>query len=233
MHNKILIIEDDLGLAIPLKEYFEDNGLETLHVTTGEEGLILYGAKLPNLILLDIILPKMNGFEVISEIRNKDLNIPIIMMTGTEFNSDNQIRGYELGAINYMQKPVLPKALLSLIQHILILPKDFKQYSLGRCLIRLQGQTVEIDSERFSVREKDIRLLGFLLDRVNQAVLRSTLLKQIWHDDHPDKNNLLDGAILRVRRLFKTQKNIQINTIYGNGYVLAVRPEVEASSVNE
>lgn len=220
MRNKILLIEDDLGLALPLKDFFEDHGLEVLLATTAKEGQSLYEEHRPDLIILDVILPDKNGFEVISEIRNTDLKTPVIMMTGTEVGPESQIKGYQQGAINYMQKPILPQALLSLIQNILSLPANLKQFDLGKCHIRIHSQAVEINAEMHTVREKDALLLEFLLERKNQIVPRSTLLKQIWLDDHPDMNNLLDGAILRIRRLISSFPGIEIKTVYGEGYSL-------------
>ncbi|GGC22385.1 transcriptional regulator [Parapedobacter defluvii] len=221
MRNNILLIEDDLGLAIPLKDFFEDRGLNVLLATTGEEGLLQYKEHSPDLIVLDIILPQKNGFEVISEIRNTDLRTPIILMTGTEVGPESQIKGYQLGAINYMQKPILPQALLSLIQNILSLPVDLKQYHLGRYCIRIHSQSIEINTDTHTVRDKDALLLEFLLERKNQIVSRSTMLKQIWRDDHPDMNNLLDGAIYRIRQLVARYPGIQIKTVYGEGYTLS------------
>ncbi|MBE8722322.1 response regulator transcription factor [Sphingobacterium pedocola] len=220
MRNKILLIEDDLGLAIPLKDYFEDNGLMVYHTVSGEEGLSCYTDQKPDLIILDIILPNKSGFDVIAEIRDKDLITPIILMTGTEFDPDSQIKGYSLGAINFMQKPIMPQALLALIKHVLSLPNKMQQFQIGNTMIHIHNQHIELNGERFHVREKDARVFEFLLARKNQTIPRSLLLKQIWLDDHPDKNNLLDGSILRIRRVLKKHPHIQIKTIYGSGYLL-------------
>lgn len=223
MRNKILIIEDDLGLAVPLKDFFEDNGLNVLVTTTGEEGLVLYRKESPDLIVLDIILPGKDGFEVVAEIRDKDLRMPIVLMTGTELSPESQVKGYRLGAINYMQKPILPQALLLLIKNILSLPEDLKQYCMEGCNIRVHAQAIEINTHVHHVREKDATLLKLLLDRKNQIIPRSTLLKQIWFDDHPNNNNLLDGAILRIRKLFADYPAVQIKSVYGHGYRLEAK----------
>ena len=221
MRNKILLVEDDLGLATPLKDFFQDNGLEVFLATTGEEGLTYYQQYRPDLMVIDVILPGKNGFELISEIRNIDLQTPIVMMTGTETTPESQIKGYQLGAINYMSKPLLPQALLALIQHTLSLPKSNKQFYIDQHCIRIQSQIVQIDTKKCKLREKDAILLELLLERKNQIVQRTMLLNQIWLDDHPDNNNLLDGAILRIRRLFHRHDTaIRINTVYGQGYIL-------------
>lgn len=220
MRNKILLIEDDLGLAIPLKDYFEDHGLTVFHTISGEEGLSCYADQKPDLIILDIILPNKNGFDVIAEIRDKDLITPIILMTGTEFDPDSQIKGYSLGAINFMQKPIMPQALLALMKHVLSLPNKMQQFQIGNTMIHIHSQHIELNGERFHVREKDARLFEFLLTRKNQTIPRTLLLKQIWLDDHPDKNNLLDGSILRIRRVLKKYPQLRITTVYGTGYSL-------------
>lgn len=220
MRNKILLIEDDSGLAVPLKEYFEDNGLKVHHTATGGNALSLYHREIPDLILLDIILPEKNGFEVITEIRNIDPDIPIILMTGTVFNPESEIKGYQSGALNYIRKPILPPAVLALIQQILKVPKSLKQFSFENCRIRIHDQMVEINSEKYNIREKDALLLALLLNRANQIIPRVSILRQIWHDDQVKNNNLLDGAILRLRSIFRAYPSIRIKTIYGNGYMI-------------
>ncbi len=222
MKKEILLVEDDNLLANTLKDYFEDNGLHVCHTANGRDALPLYKQEQPYLILLDIILPEKSGFEIISEIRNINANIPIIMMTGSEVDINSQIKAYELGTLNYMIKPILPQALLALIQNLLSLPRDLKQYNLGEYSIRVQSQSLEINNNKFDIREKDVALLVFLLDRINQIVSRKVILQQIWLDDNPEKNNFLDGAILRLRRVLLPYKNIRIKTIYGNGYIMEI-----------
>jgi len=223
MRDNILLIEDDLGLADPLKDFFEDNGLNVRLAETGEQGLALYHERVPDLIVLDVKLPGMNGFEVISEIKKCNPEMPVIMMTGTEFQEKNQIKGFQFGAISYMEKPILPYALLALIKNLLVLPSDIKQFNFGECKIRIHSQAVEINGSQYVVREKDVLLLRLLLDRPNQIVSRSMLLRRIWHDDHPDKNNLLDTAISRIKKLLKPCPEVRIRSIYGEGYLFKAR----------
>lgn len=223
MRDKILLIEDDLGLALPLKDFFEDSGINVLFAPTGEQGVSLYKERSPDLIVLDVKLPGMSGFDVIAEIKKYDQEIPVIMMTGTEIDPQSQIKGYQSGAITYMEKPVIPAALLALIKTLLSLPSELKSFKLGECRIRIHSQSVEINDAQHHVREKDALLLTFLLNRRNQIVPRSALLNQIWHDDHPDNNNLLDTAISRVRQLFKQNPYVQIKNVYGEGYMLSLK----------
>lgn len=222
MQNKILIVEDDTILANTLKDYFEDNGLKVYHADNGNTALNLYNKKQPHLVLLDIVLPGKDGFEVISEIRKINLDIPVILMTGSELDANSQIKGYQLGTLNYMTKPILPQALLALIKNLLTLSPEVKFYKLNKYCIRIQSQSLKINNNKIQMREKDAILLAFLLDRVNQIVPRKLILQQIWLDDNPEKNNMLDGTILRLRRFLHPYEDIQIKTIYGSGYLLEV-----------
>lgn len=220
MRNKVLIIEDDEELTLTLKDFFEENALRVWHAASGEEGLTLYYKEKPDLIVLDVMLPGKSGFDVIAEIRDKDINLPIIMMTGTEFDKESQMRGYQGGADNYMQKPVYPQVLLAQIKNILSLPDDLAQYEVGGMTIRIHAQYAEFDIVPHKLREKDIQLLNLLLQRKNQVVYRASILKQIWRNDDYDKNNLLDAAISRIRTELKKYPSIEINTVYGGGYRL-------------
>lgn len=222
MQNKILIVEDDTILANTLKDYFEDNGLKVYHADNGNTALNLYNKKQPHLVLLDIVLPGKDGFEVISEIRKINLDIPVILMTGSELDANSQIKGYQLGTLNYMTKPILPQALLALIKNLLTLSPEVKFYKLNKYCIRIQSQSLKINNNKIQMREKDAILLAFLLDRVNQIVPRKLILQQIWLDDNPEKNNMLDGTILRLRGFLRPYEDIQIKTIYGSGYLLEV-----------
>ena len=222
MRNKILLVEDDSGLALTLKTFFEDNGLWVFHTGNGGEAFALYQKERPDLVLLDIVLPDKDGFEILDEIKNVDRAIPIILMTGTEFSDECQIRGYDLGALNYLLKPVTPQIVLSLIRNLLSLPKNLRKYRVGNYVFQLHSQNVEINNVSLNLREKDAVLLGLLLDHVNQIVPRNTILQQVWLDSNPEKNNILDGAVSRLRGLFKPYPDIQIETVYGNGYVLNI-----------
>lgn len=220
MRNKILIIEDDKKLAITLKDFFEENALRVWHTISGEEGLALYYKENPDLIILDVVLPDKSGFDVIAEIRDKDITTPIIMMTGTEFDEDNQIRGYDRGADNYMQKPVYPQVLLAQIKNILSLPDDLLQYKIGGMKIRLHAQYIEFDGKSHQLREKDFKVLNLLFQHKNQVVDRPVILKQIWKDDRAVNSSQLDATMSRIRGIINQYPAIGIKTIYGAGYML-------------
>ena len=227
MRNKILLIEDDRALAETLKDFFEEDILTVYHALSGEEGLALYRERSPDLIVLDVMLPGMSGFEVIAAIRDTDRHIPIIMMTGTELDTPSQVRGYEQGALNYLPKPVLPPVLLAQIKHTLALLPAIAHYKIADLDIYTDVQHVDINGQIHPLREKDCQVFRLLLEHKEQTMQRNLILKQIWGDDAPSKNNLLDSSISRLRSFLEAYPKLQIATVYGGGYRLDERSVVE------
>lgn len=220
MRNNVLIIEDDKELAHTLKDFFEENTLRVWHASSGEEGLSLYHKEKPDLIVLDVILPHKSGFDVIAEIRDKDIATPIIMMTGTEVDENSQVKGFKHGAINYVQKPILPHVLLAQIKNILSLPNDLLQYKIGGMTVLLHAQYIKFDTKSHQLREKDFKVLTLLFQHQGQVVDRSVILKQIWKDNCAENNSQLDAAMSRIRRIINKYPTVCIKTIYGGGYML-------------
>lgn len=220
MRNKVLLVEDDGGLAVPLKDYFEEYGLQVFWAENGQKGLEMFKELCPDILLLDIILPDYNGFDILDEVRHRDLDIPVILMTGTEYSVPNQVRAYKAGTLNFMAKPIIPQAMLALIQHVLKVPENIRKYDIDGKELLLHGQLLFIDEREYKLRAKDGDLLKFLLDRKGQLVTREVLLKQFWVDDAFENNKHLDSAIHRLKRVLNNVPSIKIKTIYATGYVL-------------
>jgi Response regulators consisting of a CheY-like receiver domain and a winged-helix DNA-binding domain len=220
--HKILIVEDDTSLALPLKDFFEDNDFEVIHTVSGEEAVEVYGTERPSVVLLDIKLPGIDGFEVLEKIQKIDNSIPVIMMTGTEYDEDNQERGYNLRAVSYMQKPVFPKALLSYINNLLD-PPETKRCILGRYSIVIQNNELCVNNETYTLKEKDIHVLSILLLKQKEVVSRENLLLSVWKSNDVILNNHLDSSISRIRHILKKYPGIEIKNIYGKGYIISAK----------
>lgn len=212
--------EDDEALAEPLKDFFEDHGLEVIHTGNGGEILSLFETFSPDLVLLDIILPEKTGFEAIKEIREKNLSVPIVLMTGSEIDTTSEIKGYNLGAINYIRKPVLPQVLLAVIRNLLSLPKDLKEYRVGEHQIMIHNTYVEINDCKIKLRDKDAMVFRKLLDKKGRVVERRELLIEVWKEDNYFYNNRLDVSINRLRKKLKDFGLLHIRSLYGQGYLL-------------
>ena len=219
----ILLIEDDLSLANVLKDFFTDNDLIVYHTADGNKTFPLYKECNPNLIILDVILPNKSGFEIIKEIKKENLTLPIILMTGTELDVDSEVKGYELGAINYVKKPVVPQVLLAQIKNLLSIPVNLRTYKIKGREILIHNQTLKIDKdETIKMRDKDIHVLSVLLDNESLVVTREDILLLVWNNTDQRLNNALDSAVLRLRKILKDYKDIVIETVYGVGYCVNI-----------
>lgn len=218
---RILIVEDDTNTAMMLKDFFEENNFEVIHVISGEEAVEIYEKKRPSLVLLDVVLPGINGFEVIEEIQKTDNSIPVIMMTGTECDVDSQIRGYNFGAINYTQKPVLPQVLLAQINKLLN-PPEMKKYHLNGYSIIIRNQELRINDAVYTLKDRDIQLLSVLLQKPNEIISRKKLLLTVWKDDDISLNNHLDSSISRIKKVVANHPGVKIKRVYGVGYGISI-----------
>ena len=219
--HKILLVEDDKPLGLALKDFFEENDFKVIYVLSGEEAVDVYEKENPSLVLLDVKLPGMDGFEVIEKIRNIDNQTPVIMMTGTEYDQANQVKGYNLRAIYYLQKPVDPEVLLAQINMLLDPPETMK-YRMGGYTIIIQNREIMINDDLYTLPQKDVLVLSLLLRKKNDTVSRKELLLSVWNNDKISNNNLLDSSISSIRRILKNYPGIEIKSVYGEGYVLSL-----------
>jgi len=221
MKNRILIVEDDDILGETLKDFFEANELSVAWAQDGNAGLKLFKSFNPQLILLDVILPGKDGFEVITEIRTTNTTIPIILMTGTQFDAPDQIKGYNLGAVNYLRKPVLPQVVLAQINNLLnnISTRRFK---LGNLEITIDDQLVIVNDTEIILRDKESKLLLLLLNNQHKVFSREDILQSIWSDNSYRLNNILDSTISHLKKSLIVIPSLKIVNVYGNGYKLIV-----------
>lgn len=219
MRSKILLVEDDTTLAETLKDFFEEEGIDVALTHDGSTAMTLYRQHRPDLILSDVALPNKDGFEIIKEIREIDKEIPVILMTGSEIDTNSQIKGYESGAINYILKPIVPQVLLAQVIALLHTNKT-KTYQIKDYTISLNKQLLKVNDQQIILRDKDSRILEVLLENLDSVTDRKIILFSVWGDDHPRNNNFLDKAMYRLKNTLRIFPDIQIKSVYANGYIL-------------
>ena len=220
--HKILIVEDDTSLGLSMKGFFEDNDFEVIHVVSGEEAVEVYGKERPSIVLLDVQLPGINGFEVLEKIQKMDNSIPVIMMTDKKYDEGSQKRGYDLRAVNYMPKPVFPKILLSQISNLLN-PPETMRYILGSYHITIQNNELSVNGNTDTLRETDIHVLSILLQKQNTIVSRMELFLSVWKYVNERLHNHLDSSISRIKKVLKKYPGIEIKNIYSEGYIISAK----------
>lgn len=225
MDKQILMIEDDTAFGQPLKDFLEDNDLSVVWATQGKEGLNLFDKFKPAVVLLDVVLPDMDGFAIAKEIQRRNSATPIIFMTGTALDVQDYNKGYqEHFAKNYLAKPINPFNALAQIKSLLF-PPSFKSYKIGTShQIRINSQKLTIDNQKtIMMREKEIEVFSLLLDNLNSVVSRRDIFLSVWKHNSINLNSSLNSCILAVRKIIDENDFLKLTTIYGVGYKLTER----------
>lgn len=228
MKSIILLVEDDILKGQTLKDFFEYNDFSVLWAKDGNSAIKLFQQTPPSIILLDVIVPHKNGFEVATEILKSNRIVPIIFMTGTALEEEKHIEAYKLNCANYIEKPFVPQIVLAQIRSLLML-LNVREYSFSNLTINIDNQFLIINDKKIKLREKDVAVLILLIDNVNTVVSRNEKICAVWKHNLPQVSNLLNSAISRLKKELKHIPNIQIETIYGIGYKLEVIGEQHAA----
>lgn len=201
--TKILIVEDEKSILMALEDNLELEGYEVSCAKDGEKGLSIAKEQACDLIILDIMLPKMNGFEVCKQLRQTGITTPILMLTAKSQEID-KVLGLELGADDYVTKPFSPRELLARVKALLRRAKQPKQ---GVKLYRFGN--VEVDFKKYEVKKKgktihltalEFALLHFLINNKDQVVHRDSILDEVWGNDVFVQSRTVDKHIAQLRK---------------------------------
>ena len=226
-NNKVLIADDDSNISELIKVYFEKDGFETVTARNGKEAVELFKSEAPSIVILDVMMPEMDGWQVCREIRRVS-NIPIIMLTAKGETFD-KVLGLELGADDYMVKPFDPKELIARVKAVLR-RSETKEVSAEKELvfpnltINLTNYELKINGNITEVPPKELELLYFLASNPNRVFTREQLLEQVWGFDYFGDSRTVDVHIKRLReKLEGAEANWQLKTVWGVGYKFEVR----------
>lgn len=230
--QKVLIVDDDENIAELISLYLIKECYETEIVHDGESALRVFRQYEPNLVLLDLMLPGMDGYQVCREIR-KDSVCPIIMLSAKGEVFD-KVLGLELGADDYMIKPFDPKELIARVKAILrrTLPQAKPQQESGKLpetvahpglVINMTNYDVTYLGHTVDMPPKELELLYFLAKSPNQVFSREQLLESIWGYDYTGDTRTVDVHVKRVREKIADYANWSIATVWGVGYKFEVR----------
>ena len=227
MSNKILIVDDEKNIVELSKLYLEREGFSTVCAFDGEEALNVFNTEAPELVILDIMMPKIDGWQVCREIR-KNSQIPIIMLTAKTDTFD-KVLGLELGADDYMTKPFEPKELVARVKAVLRRSDtqketEKKEVSFPNLSINLETYELRINGETVDAPPKEIELLYFLAQNPNKVYTREQLLDKVWGFDYFGDSRTVDVHIKRLReKLEVAHENWQLKTVWGVGYKFEVK----------
>ncbi len=228
MSGTVLIIEDDTRIANWVKVYFERAGFSAEVAHDGESGLALARNLAPDLIILDLMLPRLDGVELCRILR-RESDVPIIMLTAREAHAERVI-GLDSGADDYVVKPFDPEELIARAQAVLRRVKDKVQQVLTQGGITLNETTrsVTVDGEPVDLSQAQIALLSTFMRHPNQALTREQLISLTFNDEFDEFDEFdraIDSQVARLRRQISRDGSQPIQTVYGAGYRFVVEDE--------
>jgi DNA-binding response OmpR family regulator len=233
MPVSLLLIEDDVRLQELLQEYLAPFGCETRAVGDGAAGLAALDARKPDLVILDVMLPGMNGFEVCRAIRKRS-SVPIIMLTARGDVMD-RVAGLEIGADDYLSKPFEPRELVARIQTVLRRmgagSKQAQQARFGRLRVDYDGREAFLDGKNLGLTTNEFNALAFLTRSPGKALDRDALMQELRGLESDSFNRSVDITMSRLRQKLGDDPKAPefIKTVWGEGYLFMLREEGDAS----
>ena len=225
---KILLCEDDENLGMLLREYLQAKGYEATLCPDGEAGLLAFRSGNYSLCILDVMMPKKDGFTLAREIRANDTETPIIFLTAKNLR-DDILEGFKMGADDYITKPFSMEELTFRIEAILRRVRGKKNrnrthYKIGSFTFDTQKQILARGDSQTKLTTKESELLSLLCAHANEILQRDFALKTIWIDDNYFNARSMDVYITKLRKHLKADDTVEIINIHGKGYKL-ITPE--------
>ena len=221
---KILLAEDDNNLGLLLESFIKAKGFKVDLARDGRQALEKFNQDTYHFVILDVMMPEMDGFTVAKEIREIDTKIPILFLTAKSMKED-KLEGFAIGADDYLTKPFSMEELVARIEAILKRtntpdsPLD-DTFTIGRFAFDPQKRILNIDGEENKLTTKESQLLKLLAKNKNQILDRQAALRAIWGDDNYFNGRSMDVYIAKLRKILKSDENIEIMNIHGKGFKL-------------
>ena len=230
---RILLCEDDENLGTLTREYLEDKGFKAELFADGEAGYKAFLKGKYDICLLDVMMPKKDGYQLAQEIRAINSDVPIIFLTAKALKEDI-LEGFKIGADDYITKPFSMEELVFRVEAILRRTKGKKSkestvYRIGKFTFDTQRQVLFTDDKSDNLTTKESELLSLLCAHMNEILARNFALKTIWIDDNYFNARSMDVYITKLRKKLKDDPTIEIINIHGKGYKL-IAPEVDTDA---
>ena len=225
MTSRILIVDDEPEIVRGLEDNLRFEGYQTATATDGREALAVAAREAPDLILLDIMMPGLSGWDVCRELRGQGIDVPIIMLTARAEEAD-RVRGLDVGADDYITKPFSLRELLARVRAVLRRPgprHKVDEFAFGDARVRPRARQAFVGGREVGLTRKELDLLVYLLEHRGEVVTRDRLLDEVWGYERFPTTRTVDTHILRLRRKFEADPDrpVFILTVHGQGYKFA------------
>lgn len=225
--KKILVVEDEIAISMVLKAYLEREGFDVVQVYDGLKAIPVFEETKPDLVLLDVMLPGKEGWDILKEIRDDD-TCPVIMLTALT-DVDYRLSGFKSGADDYISKPFVAEEVVARVHAVLrrsssVVTEDGHVHEFGSLTIDDLSYMVHLHGEEINLTPRDLSLLVFFAKHPNQIFTREQLLDQVWGMDYDGSDRAVDLAIKRIRKAIDAWPVTEgeIKTLRGLGYQLSV-----------
>jgi two-component system alkaline phosphatase synthesis response regulator PhoP len=219
---RILIVDDEPEMVRGLEDNLRFEGYQTVAAPDGRRGLALALSEAPDLILLDVMMPGMSGWDLCRELRRRGLDIPVIMLTARGEEVD-RVQGLELGADDYVTKPFSLRELMARIRAVLRRPgprQKFEEFGFSDVRVHLRARQAFKAGREVRLTRKEFDLLRYLVEHRDEVVTRDRLLDEVWGYEQFPTTRTVDTHILRLRQKFENdpERPAHILTAHGQGY---------------
>lgn len=241
---KVLLVEDEQSLAMILSDTLEAQGFEMRTAGDGEEGLRMFEEQKPDVLVADVMMPKMDGFEMVRRIRKTDKHTPVLFLTARSAVND-VVEGFELGGNDYLKKPFGIQELMIRIKSlchcafegdetnastdIAVSLQESKQdewVNIGSYLFNATQQILQLGDKRMELSHREAEILRFLVENQNEVVEMKKILLDLWGDDSFFNSRSLHVFITKLRHKLSDDENIRIVNVRGIGYKMLISPKV-------
>ena len=219
---RILIVDDEPEMLRGLEDNLQFEGYQTVAAPDGRRGLALALSEAPDLILLDVMMPGMSGWDLCRELRHRGLVVPVIMLTARGEEVD-RVLGLELGADDYVTKPFSLRELMARIRAVLRRPgprQKFEEFAFGSVRVHLRARQAFKGGHEVRLTRKEFDLLRYLVEHPGEVITRDRLLDEVWGYERFPTTRTVDTHILRLRQKFEDdpERPAHILTAHGQGY---------------
>lgn len=228
--KRILLVEDDEAVGYLLSEYLRMKNLDVSWAKNGKEALLKLDQFKFDLAVLDVMMPEMDGFTLAEKINMHYDGLPFIFLTAKSLKVD-VLKGFYLGAIDYLKKPIDEEELVIRIENLLsrlenpIAKKEIvEQYTIGKYQFNSLNQELMVDNQQINLTVKESEVLKYLVDRKNQLCLHKDILIKIWGKNDYFNKKSLNVFITRLRKFLEKDPNIKIENVHSKGYILRFEP---------
>jgi len=225
MSSRILLVEDDNTVGYMLSEYLKLKGMDVDWVMKPALALEVIRNSLPDLCILDVSLPEMDGFELAKKIRETDPQMPLIFLTARSLKVD-VLRGFSMGADDYIVKPVDEEELVARVQAVLGRYSSGKEkhteqiISVGNTSVDIGRHEIQVHGKRAHLTEREIQLLRIFMTKPDQLIPTDTILKEIWGRNDFFNRRSMDVFISRIRKKISNDESLRLENIHGKGFIL-------------